>query len=70
METPIAPNETSGELFERLSAMGGDILRRDLLPWLDGQRPALPQEGAATYARRPCMKRRAGFTRGPVRRQR
>jgi methionyl-tRNA formyltransferase len=51
METPIAPNETSGELFERLSAMGGDILRRDLLPWLHGQRPALPQEGEATYAR-------------------
>lgn len=51
METAIEPNETSGELFERLSAMGGDILRRDLLPWLEGRRPAVMQEGEVTYAR-------------------
>lgn len=51
METPIEPNETSGELFERLSAMGGEILRRDLLPWLEGQRAAVTQEGEITYAR-------------------
>ena len=51
LETPIAPNETSGELFERLSAMGGEILRHELLPWLHGERPAVPQQGEATYAR-------------------
>jgi methionyl-tRNA formyltransferase len=49
--TPIGENETSGELFVRLGAMGAALLRTELPRWLAGERVAAPQRGEPTYAR-------------------
>ncbi|MDL2233568.1 methionyl-tRNA formyltransferase [Ruminococcaceae bacterium OttesenSCG-928-L11] len=50
-ETPIGAEETAGELFERLSAMGADCLS-ETLPLLEsGNCPRTPQDDSlATYA--------------------
>lgn len=51
LEVPIGPGETAGELTERLSALGGDLLRRDLLRAVAGELTATPQDhGLATKA--------------------
>ncbi len=44
---PILATDTSATLHDKLSALGGDVLRAHLLPYLDGQRPptAQPAEG-------------------------
>lgn len=46
--TPIAPDETAGELSARLSTLGGDLLRRDLPRFLAGELPPReqPSDGA------------------------
>ncbi len=47
----IAPNETAGELHDRLAAAGGKLLVAELQTILDGERVAVEQdEGLATYA--------------------
>lgn len=49
--TAIAPNETSGELFERLSAMGAEMLRETFGHYLDGSLSPVAQDNArATHA--------------------
>jgi len=49
--TPIAADETSGELHDRLAALGGELLVNKLDDILDGNLEALPQDDAvATYA--------------------
>jgi methionyl-tRNA formyltransferase len=50
--TPIADDETSGELFERLAVLGATMVRTELVPWWRGERPARPQDPAnVTLAR-------------------
>ncbi len=51
LRTPIGADETSGELFGRLGALGAELIRRDLPRWLAGELPSRPQEGESTYAR-------------------
>lgn len=52
MATPIGAAETSGELTERLSALGGDLLRRDLLRAVAGElTPVAQDDGLATKAK-------------------
>ncbi len=46
--TPIGPNETAGELRERLGALGTQLLVAHL-PTISGATP-VPQEGEPTYA--------------------
>lgn len=41
--TPIGPADTSATLHDRLSAMGGALLREHLLPYLRGERTPVPQ---------------------------
>lgn len=54
--TPIGPNETSGELFDRLSAMGAEMLAENLGHYLDGALTPVPQDASkATHA--PMMSR-------------
>jgi len=49
-ETEIGEKETSGELFDRLMAMGADLLHRTLCAMADGTAPRKKQdEDAATY---------------------
>lgn len=49
--TPIATDETAGELHDRLAALGGELLVSMLDDILNGNLDALPQdEAAATYA--------------------
>jgi len=49
--TQIGPEDTSQTLHDRLSRMGGDILRRDLRRYVDGELTATPQPSeGATYA--------------------
>lgn len=47
-ELPIAPTETGASLHDALSKLSADMLRRHLKPYLEGQRPLVPQpsEGA------------------------
>jgi methionyl-tRNA formyltransferase len=50
-ETAIGPEETAGELFERLSALGADALAETVALLEAGNAPRIPQEAyAATYA--------------------
>lgn len=50
-ETPIGAEETAGELFERLSALGADCLAETMRLFESGDVPRTPQDGAlATYA--------------------
>ncbi len=50
-ETPIAPNETTADLGERLSAMGAAMVERDLPGYVGGELEPKAQEGEATHAR-------------------
>ncbi len=57
---PIAPDDTGGSLFEKLSRLGADLLIETLPPYLRGElqpRPQ-PQEGA-TYA--PMLRKEDGL---------
>ena len=50
--TPIGPNESSGELFERLAPMGAELLERELPAYLDGRSVLVSQDNSlATHAR-------------------
>ncbi|MEB3237885.1 MAG: methionyl-tRNA formyltransferase [Candidatus Sericytochromatia bacterium] len=42
----IGARETAGELAERLALLGAQVLVRELEPWLAGERPEQPQDGA------------------------
>lgn len=61
----IAPDETGESLLGKLSSAGADLLRRELVPFLRGERPATPQAAAeATLA--PIIRKEDGqldFTR-------
>lgn len=51
LETPIGPEETSGELFEHLAALGADAIERTLALFDQGSVPRTPQDAAeATFA--------------------
>ena len=62
---PIQPDDTAGTLFERLAALGADLLTETLPRWLDGKITPQPQDDAlSTYA--PMLKKKDGlldFTR-------
>ena len=50
-ETPIHPNETAGELLDRLAVLGADLLSKTLTSIADGTATATPQDASlATYA--------------------
>ena len=50
-ETPIGPDETAGELFDRLAPMGAKLLIRTLHAIKEGTAPRVPQpEDGGTYA--------------------
>ncbi|SDF40233.1 methionyl-tRNA formyltransferase [Sporolituus thermophilus] len=50
-ETPIGPDETTGELHDRLKWMGAELLVRSLELLVAGNAPRIPQDnGAASYA--------------------
>ena len=50
-KTPIGPDETAGELLDRLAVLGADLLSRTLKKFEDGKPAATPQDHAlATYA--------------------
>ena len=49
--TPIAPNETAGELLDRLAVLGAELLEKTLRRMEKGDVEATPQDsGLATYA--------------------
>ena len=49
--TPIAPNETAGELLDRLAVLGAGLLSKTLTRMAQGNVEAIPQDGTkATYA--------------------
>ncbi len=49
---PIAPEETAGDLFDRLAALGGDLLTEALPRWLRGEITPEPQNASlATLTR-------------------
>jgi methionyl-tRNA formyltransferase len=48
---PIGPDDTGGSMHDKLSLLGADLLRSELLPFLAGERPSTPQDPAkATVA--------------------
>jgi methionyl-tRNA formyltransferase len=50
-KTPIGPNETAGELLDRLAVLGADLLSSVLHRFATGEVTATPQdETAVTYA--------------------
>jgi len=52
-KTEILPNETSGELFERLCGIGSDLLVETIAAIADGTATYTPQDGSlANYAKR------------------
>ena len=49
--TPIGPNETAGELLDRLAVLGADLLKNTLERMEKGEVKGTPQDGSkATYA--------------------
>ena len=49
--TPIGPDETAPELFQRLAGLGAELLREVVAAMEQGPAPRTPQDGAqATYA--------------------
>jgi methionyl-tRNA formyltransferase len=44
-EIPITPADTSATLYDTLAALGAKLLEENLLPYLEGKRPAVPQPG-------------------------
>jgi len=58
-KTAITPNETAGELFDRLSEMGGDVLIKTLAKIEDGTiKPILQDHDKATHF--PMLKKEDG----------
>ena len=58
-ETEILPDETAGELFDRLKLIGADLLIETLLLVSEGRAPRIPQEDVlASMA--PILKKRDG----------
>ena len=50
-ETPIGPDETAGELLDRLAVLGASLLSKTLTRFASGKVEATPQDAsAATYA--------------------
>lgn len=50
-EAPIAPQDTTGSLTQRLAELGADLLIEVLPGWVRGELPARPQDDSrATYA--------------------
>lgn len=49
VKTPIGETETSGELFERLAALGGQSIVSILNRWVSGEITATPQGEGATH---------------------
>ena len=50
-ETPIGPDETAGELLDRLAVLGASLLSKTLTKFLSGKVEAVPQDHSrATYA--------------------
>ncbi len=60
VSTPIGPRETSGELFERLAALGGDVLRDFLRDFPDVPPPTPQDDALATHA--PMLRKEEGRT--------
>lgn len=59
MTLPIGPDDTAGTLHEKLAQLGGEILRRDLVPYIRGERCPVPQDHAnATHA--PILEKEHG----------
>lgn len=59
-EIPIQPDETTGELSERLSVLGADLLIETLPAYLRGEIQPRPQpQDGVTYA--PMLKKEAGL---------
>ena len=54
--TPIGPEETAGELFDRLAALGGEALIETLPLWLAGGIAPEPQDDARATLTRPLHK--------------
>src|SRR5207237_9320309 len=51
LETPIDPDETAGELTERLARLGGALLERELPAYLaESTQPVAQDESRATWA--------------------
>jgi methionyl-tRNA formyltransferase len=57
--TPIGPEETSGQLFERLATLGGRTLERFLLAFPDVAPPSPQDERRATHA--PPLRKEEGI---------
>ena len=50
-KTPIGPDETAGELLDRLAVLGADLLSKTLTRFASGKVEGVPQDhAAATYA--------------------
>lgn len=56
--TPIGPEETAGELFERLAVLGGETLETFLLDFPDVPPPTPQDDSEATYA--PPLRKEEG----------
>jgi methionyl-tRNA formyltransferase len=54
--TEIGPDETAADLSERLSALGADLLRAQLQPYLDGAVGLTPQDDAQATRAPPLRK--------------
>ncbi|MBQ8797411.1 MAG: methionyl-tRNA formyltransferase [Oscillospiraceae bacterium] len=51
VKTPIGPDETAGELLDRLAVLGADLLSKTLTDFTEGKVTGTPQDAAkATYA--------------------
>jgi methionyl-tRNA formyltransferase len=65
-EVPLAPDETSATLHDKLAATGAALLKEHLLPYLQGQRIPVPQP-AEGVVMAPMIEKEHGrldFTRG------
>jgi len=57
--TPIGPDETAGELSDRLALLGAEIVRAQLSPFVRGELPRVPQRSdQATLA--PMLEKKDG----------
>lgn len=67
-ETDIHPNETGGELFERLSVMGANLLGKTMELLADGTAPRMPQDECLSTLAPPIDKNlaRLDFTKPPI----
>jgi methionyl-tRNA formyltransferase len=58
-ELPIAPEDTSASLHDKLSALGGELLERSLARYVDGALQAVPQP-AQGVVMAPMIKKEDG----------